>query len=191
LRTLAAMVAIAIAAAGCGPEAASRAASAHPDGAGILASEGAPDAGWQFAIAADQTPASETFGLRLCVMDGTSAPVLESVSALATVGAPPELLGTSLRTFRPSDTNTPIIGAVGYPPAVPDTLVPAVGATITSSCETPDSYTELLIGLAPESGKGGGWTGESIGYAVDDRHYTLSLENHLVFCGPGLDHPSC
>lgn len=50
---------------------------------------------------------------------------------------------------------------------------------------------QRIIGLAPESGKGGGWTGESIGYVVDGRHYTLSLENHLVFCGPGLDHPSC
>jgi hypothetical protein len=182
---------IAVSAASCAPGTAAPDPGAHRDGEGILASENEPDAGWEFAIADDQTPASETLGLRLCVADGVSSPVIERVLAHGTIGAPPSFLGASIRTFRPSAADTPILGTVGYPPPVPDVLVPAVGSTITTPCGAKDQYTELLIGLAPPGEAGGGWTGEVIRYAVGNRRYDLVLDYRLLFCGSGLRHPSC
>jgi hypothetical protein len=170
-----------------------RSPTAHPDGAGILASVGAPDGGWALGVDPWTAGRPVSFGMRLCLSEGAGPAVITSVTATAPAGHAPTFLGASLRRFPVTSDHLPAYGSEGYPPHVPDPLVDAIGATVDTPCSTPasEAYTELIIGLDPSADGGGGWLGETIGYEVGGTSYALAIDNQLLFCGQGFDHPRC
>lgn len=165
----------------------------HGDGGGSLGSTGEANAWWTFAVAESEQDEPVSFGIPLCARDAGTAPVITRISATRTLGVVPVLLGAAIRTFRPSDDNLPMIGSPGYPPAVPDPLADGVGYAVSTPCASPadDAYTELVIGLQPEPGAGGGWTGERIEYTVGGQRHALELEYRFLFCGPAISVDAC
>lgn len=162
----------------------------HSDGEGPLASTGDPTGGWTMAVAVTEQNQPVTFAVPLCIESAGGIAVIRRVSPTSTTGQAPELLGASLRTFRPTDQNLPMVSSPGFPPAVPDPLVDAIGSSISARCSGTES-TELLVGLRPVPGVGGGWMGEVVDYESGGRSYSLVLHYGLLFCGPAISPSYC
>jgi hypothetical protein len=127
-----------------------------------------------------------TLGIFVCASDATSGPVLDSIRPVRTVGSF-GFLGASLRRFTPSDAHPPIISLNGYPPNVPDTLIPAEGYRVGDGCSPEDEfagYNELVLGIEKQGESGGGWLGEEVSYHVGENHYVLGLDYVVMVCGP-------
>lgn len=169
----------------------------HEDGQGELAMSGDGQTGGSisdFAEARDTQ--TETFGLPLCHLRGDT-PVLESVTATGTVGDGFRVVGTGVRIFVPTPSDTPIFSVDGWPPnpsVVPDAIAPVAGYAVTNPCGSAPAnlpYTELLIGMQRTSPAGGAWVGFEIAYTVGGRHRTLhstwsyGICGTAVPCGPG------
>jgi hypothetical protein len=161
----------------------------HADGAGPLASlRGISKIGMS-APSSSGTPI--TFGLELCLSGGDDRVVVESIGPTMPVGSGVTFLGGRIRTLDLT-TGTPeeqmAVGSVeGFPPPsiAPDTLVEAVGATVTHRCEPemPKAYTELLVGFQGGPGVSGGWHGIDVAYRAGWRHRVVSLSYDLLLCG--------
>ena len=165
----------------------------HADGAGPLGSLGGPGSE-SMSVDPSSGATSWTYGLRLCIAQGTSAPVLTSVAAKATVGAGFRALGTKVRTFTPTSSMTPIMSTDGYPPPtdkVPGILGDVQGFPVTTPCSNGprEPYTELLVGLGRDGADGGGWKGIEVEYTVDGRPRTLEIDHDLLICGVSI--PAC
>jgi hypothetical protein len=159
----------------------------HADGSGPLGSLGSP--GYEsMSVDPASGATSWTFGIRLCLAQGTAPAVLTTVSPLATLGSGFRNLGSKIRTFRPTTTETSIISVGGYPPptdTVPGPLGEVAGYSVTTPCTNgpADPYTELLVGLAREGSDGGGWKGIRVEYSVEGRTPVLELDHELLICG--------
>lgn len=167
--------------------------SSHGDGAGPLGSI-AQDGHESMSTDASSGATSWTYGVRLCLAEGTAAPIVKSVTPTSTLGAGFKTLGTMVRTFTPSSVQTPIISVDGYPPAADDVPGPTeyvAGFEVTTPCANgpTEPYTELLVGLASVSPDGGGWLGITVAYSVDGKAYVLKLDHDLLICG--ASNPVC
>jgi hypothetical protein len=161
----------------------------HLDGDGPLASL---DGGFE-SMAVDPQPGvtAWTFGMPLCVHQGTDRATLESVEPTETVGSGFAELGTGVREFTPNPSHQPIISVEAWPPPVsyvPDVLRPVADFDVETQCGNgPDApYTELLIGLGRVGLEGGGWKGIEVGYVVDGRHRVVALNHNILICGPDI-----
>ncbi len=160
----------------------------HVDGGGPLGSLGTP-----VSESMSTDPAtgatSWTFGVPLCLANGSKRPQLERVEPIRTVGTGFEVLGMSVRTFEITSEHTPIISVESWPPPtsfVPDTLNPISESQVSTPCATivdSSAHTELLIGLGKEGSDGGGWEGILVHYRVGDRQYTLEIDRAVKICG--------
>jgi hypothetical protein len=157
----------------------------HADGDGILASNGT--SGFHNSYGRDRHSTGPVTGaIRLCLQRGTEPAIIESIGPDEVVGSSWRLLGASVRVFTPSEGHSPIISMDGYPPALPDTLQPAVGFGVTTPCGDVASgvaYTELLIGLEPTDPAGGGWDGIDVTYRVGGTESVLVVGQAFVQCG--------
>jgi hypothetical protein len=158
----------------------------HADGGGPLASLDGDD---RIGESAPSTGRAVTFGLRLCISDGSDRVVVDSVRPTAPVGSGVTFLGGRVRSldFLKGTPDQTAIGSVeGFPPpsVAPDTMVDAVGATVTYHCEReyPTAYTELLLGFGGAAGATGGWHGVDVGYRAGWRHHVLSIRYDLLLC---------
>lgn len=181
------VVALAFAVAGSQP-------AHHLDGAGALASLNGPGSESMAINPAVTGYIRYTYGFRLCRAGEGDPGVIRGVAPKATVGTGFAYLGSRVRTFRPTDTHTPIISTDGFPPPeamVPDHLDDAIGRGVATSCDAPylDEYTELLVGLELTSPDGGGWQGILIAYDVDGRQSVLEVDRGLLLCG--TSYPVC
>jgi len=161
----------------------------HLDGQGPLASTGDPH--HQEASAFDAVKGGPwTLGYQLCLFQGDQPAVIESVAPTKTVGDGFRFLGAQVRQFAPTRSHTPILSLDGYPPALPDTLHPAKGFSVTTPCSKnglPPTYTELLIGFDRAStAGGGGWRGIDVTYATGGRRHVVTLGYDILICGSAV-----
>jgi hypothetical protein len=160
----------------------------HPDNVGPLASTDDP---WSMGL----DPQGETVwsqGIYVCSRDGKDA-VLESVTPTGGFGSY-RYLGARVREFSPSESHSPLFSTIGFPPDVPDDLLAIEGHDVSAGCSADDrrhTYTEVLLGIARDGGRGGGWTGQEIGYRVGDRRYVLELAFTIAVCGSDVDVDVC
>jgi hypothetical protein len=163
--------------------------SSHADGSGPLSSVGTP--GYE-ALAVPKTGASSfSYGIPLCVADLDVPAAIVSVAPAASVGSGFRTLGTLVREFVPTDTDTPIIGVERFPPPyayVPHPLARATGFVVRTSCENGprEPYTELVVGLGVDGADGGGWRGIVIEYQAAGLRWKLHLDHDLLICGPSV-----
>lgn len=164
-------------------------ARSHGPGGGPLTTLGDP---WTMGL--DPTHADRwSLGIYLCAADPTVVPVLDSVVPSRTVGSF-DFLGAVARQFAPTNANPPIISVDGYPPIVPDALVPIAGYRVEAGCSRGAefaNYNELVLGVGRHGDSGGGWLGEDVHYHVGDRAYVLSLDYVVIVCGPGAPANYC
>src|SRR5207253_8081634 len=126
-----------------------------------------------------------TYGIALCVRDANDPAIIEQVSPTAAVGDF-NILGMGIRSFTPTQTNTPISSTTGYPPSVPDAISPAIGYRVETVCGNGPGapYTELLIGFSRKGTQGGGWRGLEVAYPVHGESHVLHLDRVLLICVP-------
>lgn len=131
-------------------------------------------------------------GMRLCLTDGETRAVLESVEPTATVGAGFRFLGALVRRFTLTPENDGIGSVAGFPPPlsfVPDPLRDVTGFAVTTQCG-PDglgaAYTELILGFAVTGPDGGGWEGVDVAYASGGRRHVLAITNEYLICGSAV-----
>jgi hypothetical protein len=164
-------------------------ARTHKPGGGALTTLGDP---WSMGL--DPTRGDRwSLGIYLCATDPTIVPVLDSVTPSRTVGSF-DFLGAAMRRFAPTNSDPPIISVDGFPPIVPDTLVPVAGYRIEAGCSRAvefSNYNELVLGVGRHGDSGGGWLGEDVHYHVGDRAYVLALDYVVVVCGPGAPASYC
>jgi hypothetical protein len=156
----------------------------HGPGGGPLTTLGDP---WALGLDPKHTD-RWTFGVYLCRADPSATPVIDEVVPVGTVGAF-AFLGSSVRRFTPTSSHPPILSADGYPPTLPDAIVPTSGYRVSDGCSRDEefaNYNELLLGIAKQGDSGGGWAGEEVRYHVGDRQYVLALEYVMVVCGPAV-----
>jgi hypothetical protein len=138
----------------------------HSDGAGPLASNGKPVAESMSVDPQRSGSSAWTFGVHLCNLHPEQPVELIGVSPRKSLGAGFRVLGVSVRTFVPSDTDSPIISVATYPPSsvFADPLSRITGYLVRAPCATgpSDQYTELLVGLAKVGDDGGGWQGINV-----------------------------
>jgi hypothetical protein len=172
----------------------------HLDGDGPLASTGDPHTTQSFAF--DPTIAGPTWtvGIPLCIAQAKPPLTLDGyVAGTRTVGRAFRVVGTYVRRFTPTRTNTPIMSANGFPPAVSDSLHSPSGFQISDPCQFGPNpsrsmpYDELLVGIGrvTPSDDGGGWMGVDIGYSMGGRHYVVSLGYDILICGRSVGPPYC
>jgi hypothetical protein len=134
-----------------------------------------------------------TLGIYLCASEPSATPVLDSVEPVRPIGSF-DFLGASLRQFAPTNSHPPILSLDGYPPDVPDNLLPADGYKVEAGCSFEEefaNYNELLLGIGQRGDTGGGWQGEDVHYHVGDRKYVLALDYAVMVCGPSVPKPYC
>jgi len=163
-----------------------------PDGQAELASK---DRVGHERLAVDtkgQNPgATWSYGIRLCLAGGEKPIAITGLAPAQSIGNGYTFVGASIRTFQPSPSHTVIIGVQPYPPpasVVPDPLVPAVGATVSTACSNgpTEPYTELIIGLQLVGDDGGGWQGVDITYRSVSGAHTVEIGNDLFICGKSV-----
>ncbi len=162
----------------------------HRDGEGPLASTGDPLHHEASAFDAVKGGPAWTLGYQLCLFEGDQPAIIESVTPTRTVGDGFGFLGARVRQFSPTAAHTPILSLDGYPPALPDTLQPAKGFSVTTPCSKtgpPSTYTELLIGFGrvPAPG-GGGWRGIDVRYTAGGRSRVVTLGYDILICGSAV-----
>jgi hypothetical protein len=163
----------------------------HADGEGPLASLssveesfGIPDT---YSVA---LPLCTTNDFQPVVLDGTIAPH-------ATFGAGMRYLGAYVRYG--TEPGFQAIGSIsGFPPPAPYLgLHEEKGFALASRCQEirhgPRLYTELVLGFAPITSRGGGWVGIDVGYFSGFRHHVVTIPWAFIICGPGLpsDYEGC
>ena len=164
----------------------------HADGAGPLASRDGPGHE-MLAVDPARDTTSWTYGMRLCLTNGSTEATIESVGPTRSVGDGFRQLGAVIRQFTPSPMDTPIIGVAGYPPPssfVPDTMSAVRGFEVRTPCADaePDApYTELLVGLGIVNEVGGGWDGVDVHYTSQGRAFVLSVQRQLFICGTAIE----
>ncbi len=161
---------------------------AYRDGEGPLASADDPQAFQSMAVDPSRSGGPWTFGVRLCVKDSADPAVITSVGPESTIGAGFEVLGTQVRDWSPTQTDSPIISVDRWPVSTHAELHPAVGFTVTQPCSEGvlARYTELLIGLARVGTSGGGWQGILVGSDVSGKHGVLAIKQNIAICGPSV-----
>jgi hypothetical protein len=165
----------------------------HVDGDGPLASLDGDGAIGMSVPGASGRPI--TFGLRLCVADGSDRVVVESIGPTVAVGSGVTYLGGRVRSLdftNPAEDHTTIGSVEGSPPPsiAPATIVDAIGTAVTRRCEreNPTGYTELLLGFqGGGAGVSGGWHGVDVGYQAGWRHRVVSIRYDLLVCGSASD----
>ncbi len=141
-------------------------------------------------------PGPWTSGYELCLQQGSTPAVLESVTPAGTVGNGLRYLGAYVRQI-PADTvaasYTGGIAAIdGFPPKVNEALRPVAGFAVTRQCDynVPNppplrSPAELDIGAGKPAGfTGGGWSGFTVTYRVGRTEYVVTWDTGLYACGP-------
>lgn len=167
---------------------AGRSGEPHADGDGVLAGYGSPT---REAMAIDAEAnggaTTYTFGTPLCQAVDGPPPVLRAVRPASTVGSGTGVVGVRVRTFTPSDTDTPLGSTAGFPPPTVSSaaLADPAGFAVTSACtHAPGQpYTELLVGLELRSPDGGGWDGILVDYDVAGESRTVRIERGMFICG--------
>ena len=161
----------------------------HADGSGPLASKGDPGRE-SFAASQQDGLTAWTYGVPLCLAEGTTPAVITSVAPASTIGLGFSTLGVKIRTFIWTSQTTPMISENGYPPAdvSPDTLEAPAGLQVTTGCSPFDlgkPYTELLVGLGVTSPQddGGGWHGILVRYTIGGAEHELEIANDMFICG--------
>ena len=164
-------------------------AHSHGPGGGALTTLGDP---WTMGL--DPTHGDRwSLGIYLCAADPAVVPVLDSVVPSRTAGSF-DFLGAVMRRFAPTNADPPILSVDGYPPAVPDALVPLAGYRVEAGCSREaefSTYNELVLGVGQRGDSGGGWLGEAVHYHVGERAYVLALDYVVVVCGPGAPEGYC
>ena len=98
-------------------------------------------------------------------------------------------LGSRVRTFTPTEADTPIVSIGGWPPpedAVPDQLSPIAGFGVATPCAATSvgpTYTELLLGFERVGEDGGGWEGLYVDYLVNGERKTLQIDHDMRSAG--------
>jgi hypothetical protein len=131
---------------------------------------------------------SVTFGLELCLTDGSTA-LVESVGPHLAVGSGAMLVGSLIRHRDLTQMHGDMIGSVpGFPPKgyEGEPWADAVGAAVSHRCERehPTAYTELIVGLRAVGATSGGWHGVEVGYRSGWRHRVLVVQYDLFLCRP-------
>jgi hypothetical protein len=161
----------------------------HGPGEGALTAPGDP---WTMGL--DPAPADRwTLGIQLCAAEPPSVPVLDSVTPTGTVGSF-DFLGASMRRFAPTNAHPPLLSVTGYPPDIPDTLVPVAGYAVQADCSREAEfadYNELVLGIGRRGDSGGGWLGEAVRYHVGGRQFVLRLDYVILVCGPSVPQQYC
>ena len=161
----------------------------HRDGAGPLGSVLDPTT--RSVVAFDRNTAGPwTLGFALCLAQGTSPATITSVDGTERVGAGYRVPGILIRSFVPTTNDPPIISVDGFPPTLPESAVPAVGAVISTQCSRGvigQPYTELLLGFSGMGSDGGGWRGISVHYTVSGHDYVAQLGYDVLMCGPAIE----
>lgn len=141
--------------------------------------------------AAEGSPTTWTYGMRLCLSHDSAPVVISAVGPGAAVGDGFRFLGASVRVFTPSPDHLGLISFPGWPPPpslVPDALSDPAGFKVTTPCSDDYAvpYTELLIGLGIASAAGGGWHGIEVSYTADGQPYVLLIDHDLYICGSSV-----
>jgi hypothetical protein len=161
----------------------------HGPGAGPLTA-----AGYSWTMGLDPAPADRwSLGIQMCAADPPSAPILDSLTPTGTVGVF-DFLGASMRRFAPTNDHPPILSLIGYPPDVPDPLVPVAGYAVEADCSREAEfadYIELVLGIGQRGNSGGGWLGEEVRYHIGGRQFVLNLDYVILVCGPSVPQQYC
>ena len=158
----------------------------HADGGGPLGAVGVPISQGD-AVDPRAGGTEWTWGIPLCVLDPSLPATIRGVAPSKSVGRY-RLLGTFVRSWSPTASDTPIIAVPGYPPALPDVLHDPVGFTVTTPCtDDPNApHTELLVGLGIDGTDGGGWDGLDVTYSAAGLTRILQADWGLLICGPAI-----
>jgi hypothetical protein len=126
----------------------------------------------------------------LCLTEQTVGPaVVQDVRPHATIGTGFRLAGLGIHDFVHSETDTPIIGVLGFPPTFPRPLADPLGFVVDQRCPAgqPGSRViELIVGLQATSDDGGGWLGVDVHYSIGQASYILEIRNEMLICGAAV-----